>query len=74
MFDLVLFYLGGFLAHCLIGEEGLSCVMENIREIGSTELRRKWAELAFLCCKNDNQLKARTARQLEEAGVTKLSH
>jgi hypothetical protein len=64
VFQFVLFYIAGFLTHCLIGEEGLSCILENINEIDSPTLKRNWAELAVLCCKEEKYLKAKTLLQL----------
>lgn len=54
VFDLVLLYVGGFLAHCLIGKDGVECIMDNLSLVEDVGLKRKWAELAILCCKSDN--------------------
>ena len=58
IFEFVLFYVGGFLAHCLIGKDGIDCLLNHLESVESPGLKRKWGELAILCCKDEKNLKS----------------
>lgn len=55
-------YVAGFLAHCLIGEEGLRCLLDNLESIEDIKLKRKWADITVLSCKENPEMKTKALK------------
>ena len=69
VYKLTQYYVAGFLSHSWIDQPGVDCILANLKAVPDQKLQVKWAELALLACKDNQEVLASTRKQLESMGV-----
>lgn len=50
MLEISKLYILGFLKHCDIGAEGISCVAKDVGKIKNEMVKQKWIQLCAILC------------------------